>query len=115
MNQISGTRGYGATQRARSLRDQEADVFRRVNYVLKTAKHASIVEKARALSDNRRLWLALEAALINPDNLLPLEMRRSILRLGRVIQAEVDAQEPDFDFLIEINDQMIAGLSGDPG
>jgi len=115
MNQMLGARGYGATQRARTLREQEADVFRRVNYTLKAAIHANAIEKARALSDNRRLWLAIEAALINPENQLPQETRVSILRLGRLIQKELDAQEPDFNFLINMNDQMIAGLSGDPG
>ena len=37
MNQMLATRRYGATQQTRSLRDQEADVFRRVNYGLKAA------------------------------------------------------------------------------
>ena len=37
MNQMLATRGYGATQRTRTLREQEADVFRRVNYGLKAA------------------------------------------------------------------------------
>jgi hypothetical protein len=27
----------------------------------------------------------------------------------------MENQEPDIEFLININDQMIAGLSGDPG
>ncbi|MFM7611851.1 MAG: flagellar biosynthesis regulator FlaF [Alphaproteobacteria bacterium] len=115
MNQMLGARGYGATQRARSLQEQEADVFRRVNYTLKAAMNGDAIEKARALADNRRLWLAIESALINPANQLPQETRVSILRLGRVIQKEVDAKEPDFEFLITMNDQMIAGLSGDPG
>ena len=110
-----GTRGYGAAQRARTLREQEADVFRRVNYMLKAAIHANAIEKARALADNRRLWLAIETALVNPENQLPEATRLSILRLGRLIQKEVDAKEPDFNFLINMNDQMIAGLSGDPG
>jgi flagellar protein FlaF len=115
MNQMFGNRGYGATQRARSLRDQEADVFRRVNYTLKAAIHADAIERARALADNRRLWLAIEGAMANAANALPEATRVSILSLGRLIQREMNAPEPDFAFLIEMNDQMIAGLSGDPG
>lgn len=115
MNQMSGTRGYGATQRTRSLREQEADVFRRVNYGLKAALNGDAIERARAVSDNRRLWFAIEAVLVNPENLLPEVTRVGILRLGRGVQQEMDKQEPDIEFLININDQMIAGLSGDAG
>jgi flagellar biosynthesis regulator FlaF len=115
MNQMLGTRGYGATQRARSLREQEADVFRRVNFLLKAAINGNAIDRARAIADNRRLWLAIEAALINPDNLLPEATRVSVLRLGRGVQREMDTNEPDIDFLIDINEQMIAGLSGDSG
>lgn len=115
MNQMLGTRGYGATQRARSLREQEADVFRRVNFFLKAATNGNEIDRARAIADNRRLWLAIEAAMANPDNLLPEATRVSILRLGRGVQREMDTKEPDIAFLIDINDQMIAGLSGDPG
>lgn len=115
MNQMLGTRRYGATQQTRSLRDQEADVFRRVNYSLKAALNGDAIERARAVADNRRLWLAIETALVNPDNLLPEVTRVSIMRLGRLIQREMQSQEPDIPFLVEMNDQMIAGLSGDPG
>jgi flagellar biosynthesis regulator FlaF len=53
--------------------------------------------------------------MINPGNLLPEATRASIVSLGRLIQREIDSKEPDIAFLIEMNDQMIAGLSGDPG
>ncbi|MFM8615932.1 MAG: flagellar biosynthesis regulator FlaF, partial [Alphaproteobacteria bacterium] len=114
-NQMLGARGYGATQRARSLQEQEADVFRRINYGLKAALNGDAIERARAVADNRRLWLAIEAVLINPENQLPETTRFGILRLGRGVQREMENQEPDIEFLININYQMIAGLSGDPG
>ncbi|MCA3416829.1 MAG: hypothetical protein INF84_19695 [Roseomonas sp.] len=115
MNQTLTTRGYGATQRTRSLRDQEADVFRRVNYGLKAALTADAIDRARAVADNRRLWLAVEAAMMHPANQLPEALRASIVSLGRSVQREMENQAPDIPFLIGINDQMIAGLSGDPG
>jgi flagellar biosynthesis regulator FlaF len=115
MNQMLGTRGYGATQRVRSLREQEADVFRRVNFFLKAALNGNAIDRARAIADNRRLWFAVEAALVNPGNLLVETTRVSIMRLGRGVQREMDTNEPDIDFLINVNEQMIAGLSGDPG
>ena len=115
MNQMLGPRGYGATQRVRTLREQEADVFRRVNYGLKAALNGDAVDRARAVSDNRRLWFAIEAALVNPENQLPEVTRIGIMRLGRGVQREMENLEPDINFLIDINEQMIAGLSGDPG
>lgn len=115
MNQTLATRRYGATQQTRSLREQEADVFRRVNYALKAALNADAVERARAIGDNRRLWLAIESAMIHPANQLPAELKASILSMGRTIQREMVGPEPDIAFLITMNDQMIAGLCGDPG
>ena len=115
MNQMLGRRGYGAAQQTRSLREQEADVFRRVNYALKAALNADTIERARALADNRRLWIAIESAMLHPANQLPEPLRASIVNLGRSVQREVDKDAPDLPFLIGINDQMIAGLSGDPG
>jgi flagellar biosynthesis regulator FlaF len=115
MNQTLATRRYGATQQTRSLREQEADVFRRVNFGLKAALNSDQIDRARAVADNRRLWFAIEAALVNPENQLPEETRVGIMRLGRGVQREMDTKEPDIAFLIDINDQMIAGLSGDPG
>ena len=115
MNQMLATRRYGATQQARSLRDQEADVFRRVNYGLKAALNGDAIERTRAIADNRRLWMAVEGAIVHPANQLPQALRVSILSLSRSIQREMEGTEPDIAFLIDMNDQMISGLSGDPG
>ena len=115
MNQMLGPRGYGATQRVRTLREQEADVFRRVNYGLRAALNSDAIDRARAVSDNRRLWLAIEASMDNPDKLISEVTRVGIMRLGRGVQREMENQEPDIAFLIDINEQMIAGRSGDPG
>jgi len=115
MNQMAGLRRYGAAQQTRSPREQEADVFRRVNYSLKAALTADAIERARAVADNRRLWLAVEAAMMHPANQLPDALKASIISLGRTAQRDMDTREPDLSFLINLNDQMIAGLSGDPG
>jgi flagellar biosynthesis regulator FlaF len=53
--------------------------------------------------------------MMHPANQLPKALKVSILSLGRLIQRETDTQTPDIQFLINMNDQMIAGLSGDPG
>ena len=115
MQQMLASRRSGATQQTRSLREQEADVFRRVNYGLKAALNADAVDQARAIADNRRLWIALEAAIMHPANQLPEALKGSILNLSRMVQKEMDLQTQDIPFLITMNEQMIAGLSGDPG
>ncbi|MFN8981200.1 MAG: flagellar biosynthesis regulator FlaF [Alphaproteobacteria bacterium] len=115
MNQMLATRRYGTTQQFRSPRSQEADVFRRVNHGLKAALYADRIERSRAVADNRRLWMAMDAAMLHPANQLPEALKGSILSLGRLIQREMNLETPDIAFLIEMNDQMIAGLSGDPG
>ncbi len=115
MNQMAGLRRYGAAQQTRSPREQEADVFRRVNYALKAAINADAIERARAVADNRRLWLAVEAAMMHPANQLPAALKASIIGIGRSAQRDMDTRKPDLSFLINLNDQMILGLSGDPG
>jgi flagellar biosynthesis regulator FlaF len=77
--------------------------------------NADAIDRARAVADNRRLWLAIESAILHPANQLPDALKASILSLGRSVQREMDQEAPDVAFLININDQMIAGLSGDPG
>ncbi|MBM3587051.1 MAG: hypothetical protein FJX33_04420 [Alphaproteobacteria bacterium] len=115
MNQMLGSRGYGATQRTRSLREQEAGVFRCLNYALKAALNSDVIDRARVVADNQRLWLAIESAILHPANQLPNALKASIVGLSRSVQREMDKEVPDLPFLTGINDQMIGGLSGDPG
>ena len=53
--------------------------------------------------------------MLHPANQLPAALKASIVSLGRSVQREMDTKEPDLSFLINLNDQMILGLSGDPG
>ena len=105
---------YEAASRYRSQRDQEADVFRRAISALKTARTSSTISRIRALADNRRLWLTVGDLMRDPANGLPLEMRAQIISVGLAVQREMDKDAPDFDFLININENFAAGLSGRP-
>ncbi len=107
-------RAYQAASDRRSQRVQEADVFRRAIGVLKAARDAGPVQRVRALSDNRRLWMAVTDLMRDPDNSLPITLRASILSVGLTVQRDMDSEQPDFDFLIEINENIAAGLSGQP-
>ena len=39
-------------------------------------------------------------------------LRASIVSVGFAVQREMDREDPDFDFLISINENIAAGLSG---
>jgi len=103
---------YAAASSHRSVRDQEAEVFKRVNYVLRSAIAGRKLDQVRAISDNRRLWSTLLDLLRDPDNALPEELRASIISVGCTVQREMQNAAPNFGFLIAINENLAAGLAG---
>ena len=105
-------RAYRASSGHRPLRGQEADVFRRVNGALRAGRDAAPMARIRALSDNRRLWGAVTDLMRDPQNAWPAPLRAQIVSIGVAVKREMDAECPDWDFLIGINDQIAAGLSG---
>jgi flagellar protein FlaF len=105
-------RAYEAAAVHRSPREQEADIFRRAIGVLRSARGAGPVQRVRALADNRRLWMTVGDLMRDPTNALPLALRASIISVGMAVEREMDREQPDFDFLIEINEHIAAGLSG---
>jgi flagellar biosynthesis regulator FlaF len=104
-------RAYAASARRRSIREQEADVFRHVNGGLKLARDASGPDRVRALADMVRLWNAVIDIVRDPDNQLPPELRAAIVSVGLAARREARADHPDLDFLIAINENIAAGLS----
>lgn len=113
MNKASQAYAAAAITR-RSTREQEADVFREVIATMQVARQASPIERVRALADNRRLWSTVTDTVRDPTNALARETRAGILSIGLTVQREMDAAEPNFDFLISINKQIAEGLSGNP-
>lgn len=105
---------YQATSNQRSWREQEADVFRRTVGALKSAQSADLLTQVRALSDNRRLWITVGDLVRDPANGLPMQLRAAIASISLAVQREMAASQPDFGFLIAINEDIIAGLSGSP-
>lgn len=106
----AAARAYGASRAALGPRALEADVFRRVVGALRFAADPISVE--RALADNRRLWVAIEGALSDPTNALPVPIRASLVSLGRAVMREMEQEPPDMGFLIEVNESVAAGLAG---
>ena len=106
------TRAYAAAATHRSQREQEADVFRRASGALKAARRANPIQRVQAIADNRRLWITVAGLMRDPLNALPEDLRASIVSVGMAVQREMDQESPDFDFLIGINENIAAGLSG---
>ncbi len=104
---------YAAASGHRSLREQEADVFRRVVGMLRAAQAAGPVLRAKALADNRRLWTTVHDLMQDPENALPIKLRAAIVSVGLAVQREMDRSVPSFDFLISINENIAAGLAGE--
>jgi flagellar biosynthesis regulator FlaF len=47
-------------------------------------------------------------------NALPPPLRASIVSVGMTVQREMDGDAPNFEFLISINENITAGLAGQP-
>lgn len=107
-------RAYRTSAGHRSVREQEADVFRRANGALRSTRDpdTGTVARARALADNRRLWSTVVDLMRDPDNALPEALRAQIVSIGLAVQRDMEGANPDWDFLIAINEQIAAGLSG---
>lgn len=102
---------YQAAATHRSVREQEADVFRYAIGALKAAQNSDSITRAQAIADNRLLWLTVTDLMRDPLNALPPELRASIVSVGAAVQREMDRDTPNFDFLIDINENIAAGLA----
>jgi flagellar protein FlaF len=109
MNQAA--RAYETAATHRSQREQEADVFQRATGALKAARDAGTISRVQAIADNRRLWTTVADLMRDPLNSLPQDLRASIVSVGLSVQREMEGDNPDFDFLIAINENIAAGLS----
>ena len=112
MRGLAAAQAYKKAATHRTVKEQEADVFRRVNGVLRGALEADGLTRAKALADNERLWITLMDVLRDPSNQLPAPLRASVLSVGHAVRREAAQPQPDLRFLIGINEQIAAGLAG---
>ena len=112
MRGVAAARAYQASARHRSQRDQDADVFRRANAALRAALDGHNGATVRALADNRQLWTMVMDLVRDPANPLPPPLRGQLVSVGLAVTREMDAAAPDLPFLIQVNDDLAAGLSG---
>lgn len=114
MQQTQAARAYRAASAHRGPREQEADVFRRVTGALRTAQQGTPMDQVKAIADNTRLWMMVGDLLRDPENALPAALRASIVSVGKALQREMQQPSPDLAFLIAVNEDITAGLSGRP-
>jgi flagellar protein FlaF len=114
LNAMHAARAYAASAAHRNPRDQEADIFRQANAALRQGLTLGKRARTRALADNERLWSTVIDLLRDPENALPEGLRASIISVGLAVQREMRTPAPNFDFLMSVNDNIAAGLSGQP-
>ncbi|GAC1338679.1 MAG: hypothetical protein NVSMB18_05510 [Acetobacteraceae bacterium] len=112
MHALIAARAYQARSADRNPREQEADVVRRATAALRAGQSGDAMTRTKALADNRLLWSTLVILLGDAENALPKSLRGAMVSLGLAVQREVESPDPDFGFLIEINEQITAGLMG---
>jgi flagellar biosynthesis activator protein FlaF len=101
-------------------RELEAQLLMRAASKLQAVKDGAVTKIADVLSAvryNRRLWLIFAISTSNPDNPLPIEIRKNVISLAafvvnRSLALEIAAEPtPErVDALININRQIAAGL-----
>ena len=101
---------YRAASSYKSQREIEADIFRQAIDSLLAAGGAEPVQQVKAVADNRRLWMAVQAIITDPENALPMELRASIISISLSIQREMNRENPNLDFLVAMNENMVSGL-----
>jgi flagellar biosynthesis regulator FlaF len=107
---IAHPAGASAYRRSLTPKQMEAEVFGRAARSIRNADSNGPLGIARAVADNRRLWVAVRDLVIDPQNALPRELRARIAGVARAVIRECDAEAPDLDFIAETNDQFAAAL-----
>ena len=107
---------YAQVQRAsESQRDFELRVFRQVTFAMQKAHQENdTIGLVRAATNNYLLWQTLLNDVTSDDNRLPRDLRRSIAIVAKAVSKEIDDNingTLDVDFLVNINNNIIDGLS----
>jgi flagellar biosynthesis regulator FlaF len=102
--------GAAAYRRRMTAKQMEAEVFARATRAIRAAEQAEPLAQARAVADNRRLWDAVHASVMDPTNALPAALRGQVAGVALAVLRECDQASPDLGFIAEMNDLFAAGL-----
>ncbi|PHK96154.1 hypothetical protein CR162_04775 [Pseudoroseomonas rhizosphaerae] len=92
-------------------RAAEAEAFRAAVSRLRQARSGGSGRRAAAVRVTRRLWQAVLLAVSSPGCPLPEALRDGFGLLGSAVLRELEREQPDLDFLIMVNEQVMAGLA----
>lgn len=109
---------YQRTQQATLTgRELEAMAFTRAALKLEDAKQLTDkpIEFGKALRFNHLLWTIIQADIVEPENLLPPELKANIMSLSIFVDKQTakalhTRNGADLDALININRNLAAGL-----
>lgn len=100
------------------IKDAETEATILMNYAM-ALSNASLSEnesvKLAALDNNLRLWVEIETSLKSAKNLLPQDIKTSLMKLSKYVERltlskGVKMTKTDFDSLVNINMQISEGL-----
>jgi flagellar biosynthesis activator protein FlaF len=107
-----------------SGRDIEAAALRRCAFMLKSCQKKwdapdRDVDLDEALQHNQRVWTILQSELIQPENQLPIQIRKDLLSLSvfidkRILEVMANPEPEKLNIIIDINLNLAAGLRGCP-
>ncbi len=119
MHQLAHKAYSEVTSRTAGDKQIEYAVFSQITEALKDIAAQDMPPPALwadAIDRNLQLWLLLSIDLLNPDNELEGATRKGLLTLGeqvRRLSYRVLAGDGDINDLVEINETIMRGLSGD--
>jgi flagellar biosynthesis regulator FlaF len=107
-------KAYQSAVSLRPQRDRDADVFDIVRSRLQEAQQNGNLALVKAFADNARLWHTVINANLDDSNPQEQKIRASLVSLGYAVVREMKESSPNIGFLIEVNNNIAAGLRGVP-
>jgi flagellar biosynthesis activator protein FlaF len=107
-----------AQRRVETPREIEYRLFTQVTRALIEASalpRHEIAQRMDAIDWNRRVWSAMASDCLDDNNMLPAQLRASIVSLSLFVgrySSEVMQKGAEFEPLIEINRMIMQGLAG---
>ena len=121
MHQLARKAYSDVTSRTATDKQVEYALFSEITGALKEVAAQDMPPPAvwaDAIDRNLQLWLCLSVDMLNPENQLDADLRKNIVSLAEMVRRlsyRVLSGEQDLADVIEINDAIMRGLSGDPG
>lgn len=108
--QAKALKAYESANSLRDQRQQDAEVFRSVSVLLRSADNE--LERVKALATARRVWQTVLATNLDPLNPLPESLRVQIVSVANTVLRQMNLETIDVDFIATICDNFANGLSG---